>query len=425
MSTRLTRVYKNAVFVTDKSTRASAFFEGPLAREALALLDDPSYTLPPGLLSTFDPQDHPKVLVDFEEIRKAIASLSATGGEALPTASQPGGKSAMEMLSAFAVRNWQLVNVNLELTSVCNLRCRWCYLDNFDQRGLTTGRIETLAEELVAEGVIFLLLTGGEVFTRNNTVQILKDLDALFALEIKTNGTALTLKKIRELAEIRLYDIQVSVYETRTGYSDLTRSLYRFDRVMENVRELMKNGLPVTLSVLVGRHNIDRIQEIHDILSATGASVFYSPYINPNRRGPGPELEFRLSYREMEEKFKPFLERIKGFVPQKKYRDCRNSTPCFAGRDQIAIGPDGVVYPCLDLRLPLGNITGEPLSAVTARRKQVLSQFRFSEMGKCLSCHDRNYCDSCIGLSMIEHGNYRTPSKHKCDVVRFYGRERR
>ncbi|MBI2065521.1 MAG: radical SAM protein [Candidatus Zambryskibacteria bacterium] len=426
MEDMIVRDFGDASFITNRATRKSAFFEGPLASQATHLVGKPSYRLPDSFLDQFCPEDRSGIRMDFVEIRKVVLALSNELGNESENGDIPAQKTALEELSAYAIRKWQLINTNLELTYLCNQRCSWCYLDDFQKEGLSRERIQGLAQELRLAGVVFVLLTGGELFLRKDAIFIAEDLEETgFVLELKTNGTALSPSRIERLACLRPYDIQVSVYETQTGYSELTKSVYRFDRLVENVRQMLQQGLPVTLSVLVGKHNIDRIDEIHEALTGVGAPIFYSPYITPNRGGSGKEVFFRLSRREMEEKFKPFLGRISGFPSQKKYRDCRNRTACFAGRDQIAIDPQGVVYPCLDLRIPLGDTFSESLTEILSRRKQLLTQFSLREMQQCMSCRDRNYCDSCIGLALIENDDYRIPSRHKCDVVRFYAHGRR
>lgn len=420
------RNFENATFLINRTTQKSVFLEGALASHAARFVENPSYELPYSFLAQFGAEDRIEVTTDFHEIQKTVNALSDNSEDKPEHAKPSPQKTALEELSSYAMRRWQIINVNLELTYMCNQRCRWCYLSDFSQKGLSRARIQVLSQDLKSAGAIFVLLTGGELFLRKDAILIAEDLEeAGFVLEIKTNGTTLNPTRIEKLSRIKPYDIQVSVYEKQTGYSGLTRSVYRFDRLRENVSLMLQMGLPVTLSVLVGKHNIDQISEIHGVLEKIGAPIFYSPYITPNRNGPGEEILFRLSHQEMEEKFKPFLDRIGGFPVQKKYRDCRNSTVCFAGRDQIAIDPAGVVYPCLDLRIPLGDTSTESLADILARRKQVLTQFSLRGMQKCMSCHNRNYCDSCIGLALVENGDHRIPSRHKCDVVHFYAKGRR
>lgn len=424
MKAVIARNYKNASFVINRQTQDSAFFSGPLANQAVLLVDDLTHQLPDSFLNRFHADDRSHALADFVAIRTAVLSLFQESPTTLGSGNE--SQTAFQELSAYAIRNWQLTNANLELTYLCNQRCGWCYLGNFRERGLSRERMRLLAEDLKKAGVVFILLTGGEVFTRGDAISVLEDLEEVgFILELKTNGTVFGTREVERLARLHFLDIQVSVYEMRTDRSELTGAFYNFAKLQENVRLLLRAGLPVTLSVLVGKHNVDQLDVIHENLTKTGASVFYSPYITPNRGGPGREIQFRLSRQEMEEKFKPFLDRIGTFPSRKKYRDCRNNTVCFAGRDQIAISPSGVVYPCLDLQIPLGHINQESLGSILARRKETMQQFSLREMHTCMRCPQRNFCDSCIGLALVENGDYRMPSKHKCDVVHFYAQERR
>jgi radical SAM protein with 4Fe4S-binding SPASM domain len=427
VETTVVRNYGEVSFLLDRKTKHSIFLEGPLAGLASQFLHDPNYLIPDSFLTKFLPKDRKEILADCAEIRRAVLSLSNPPKKVSKIRSPlPPQKNALEELSGYAIKNWQIVNVNFELTHLCNQRCQWCYLENFQQRGMSRERIVLLLAKLKKVGALFLLLTGGEIFSRPDALDIMEDIEeAGFVLEIKTNGTLLTPKKIEKLARFHPFDIQVSIYETHTGYSDLTKSLYRFDLIKENVGLMLKNYLPVTLSVLVGKHNIDEIEKIHEKLIATGAEVFYSPYLTSKRGGQGQEVLFRLSRKEMEEKFKPFLEKIYAFPVQKKYRDCKyNSTVCYAGRDQIAISPDGHVFPCLDLGIPLGDLSHESLDEILVRRKNILNQFTLREMPQCNKCADRDYCDSCVGLALLENHNYRMPSQHKCDVIKFYAQNR-
>ena len=244
-----------------------------------------------------------------------------------------------------------------------------------------------------------------------------------FFLEVKTNGSLLNDNIIEDLRSLPLLDVQVSMYETDEGWSNNTNSVYPTRQIERAVTKMVDCGLPVTVSVLVGKHNIAHIHAIHKQLSVLGANVYYSPYLTPSRLGPGEELSFRLSRDEMERKFRPFLDEIGEVSHQRRYRDCASSdVVCYAGRDQIAIDPNGVVYPCLDLRIPLGFLKTGSLVEALGHRKTVMEKFSLTEILRCRHCSVRDFCDSCIGVAMIENGDYRKPSHHKCDIIHFYAR---
>lgn len=428
MDELICRKYVDASFLYHRGSRRSCFFEGPLAETALSFAEDLNCTIPECLVQDFLPGHRKEALSDLEEMRNAVSSLlQASGSVPDVTDVDAEPEDSMRALSSYAVRTWQVLNVNMELTYCCNQRCQWCYLGDFSARGLSRERIRAIAGDIVRAGAVFVLATGGEIFTRADAVDVLADLEkAGLVVEIKTNGTLLRRESIEQLSCLRPLDLQISVYETSTGFSSFTRSFYPFDRVLENTRLLVAAGLPVTLSVLVGLHNIDALDALHEKLVLTGANVFYSPYMTPGRDQRPEVLELRLGRNDLESRFLPFLEKVGVSSPPRQYRDCSEGDDiCYAGRDQIAIDPDGVVFPCLDLRLPLGDLKSESLGDVLARRRGALERFKLGELSQCLACPDRDYCDSCIGIALLENGDFRVPSTHKCDITHFYARGRR
>ncbi|MBU1131070.1 radical SAM protein [Patescibacteria group bacterium] len=423
----VTRDFGNASFIFNTQTGDSLFLNGTLASQALQCVNRSDFKLPETFLSQFNRQDQNDILNDWSAIQQLVKKfLKGKSPSNENILNGPKEKNSLELLSEYAICNWVPINVNLELTGRCNQRCRGCYLDNFDAKGLIKQHLFRLGNDLLAENSLFLLLTGGEIFLRPDAMEIMNYYTKLgFILEIKTNGSLLNDKIIKDLSALTLLDVQISIYEVSDGWSDYTQTVYPIKQIECSVKAMADAGIPLTLSVLVGKHNIDRIREIHDYLLRLGVNIFYSPYITPNRSGNGKATSFRLSAKEMEGKLRPFLEEINGFTPQKIYRNCQDSlTVCYAGRDQIAIGPDGIVYPCLDLRLPLGNLLQQPIKEILISRRKTMEQFSLREMTQCNVCHLRDYCDSCIGIALVENGDFRKPSRHKCDVINFYSHKK-
>jgi radical SAM protein with 4Fe4S-binding SPASM domain len=288
---------------------------------------------------------------------------------------------------------------------------------------MSREQYRNLADQLREAGTIFVMFTGGEAFLRPDIIEIMSDYHQKgFALELKTNGTLMDPKTIDCLRTLNIYNLQVSIYGLENGYSDLLSANYNFEGLSENIKIAIQAGLPIGLAVLVGKHNIDQLDRYHEVLTNLGVNdIFYSPYITPNRSGGiGFESAIRLSRSEMENKLLPFLYRIGGLSNPTKYRDCNCDGPiCFAGHDQIAISPGGTIYPCLDFQLKLGNMLEDDLNSILARRKDILSQYTLGKMSKCMKCNIVEFCDSCPGTALLEHGDYAVPSLHKCDVSQF------
>ena len=125
----------------------------------------------------------------------------------------------------------QPVNGTFELTERCNLACRMCYVCQSSgdaarrTKELSAAAWLELARQAVDNGMVFLLLTGGEVFLRPDFFEIYTPLTRLgLILTLFTNGTLITEAVAERLAEappsrteITLYGATAATYEAVTG----------------------------------------------------------------------------------------------------------------------------------------------------------------------------------------------------------------
>lgn len=293
----------------------------------------------------------------------------------------------------------------------------------YKKSSLSRSDLQKIAKQLRKAGATFILFTGGEIFSRKDIFEILNDFKQYnFALEVKTNGLLLNRISVEKLSNLNLFNLQISIYDIEDRFSEFVGGYYSLNHLLENISLMVKQKIPVSLSVLVGRHNINDLEKYHNVLQKTGVrEIFYSPYITPQRNNAGKEKDFRLSRKEMDKKFYPFLEKIDGFIHPKKYRNrCKGEPVCYAGREQISIDSEGTVFPCLDLRLPIGNLLQNNLVDILEKRKSLLKPYTLEKIDKCWKCSIAEYCDSCIGVSLLESGNFTEPAQHKCDIAHFY-----
>lgn len=428
MSDFVSRTYDNATIIYDRENNQSIFFEGELANFAFQYFNNSKYEIPEDFFNLYNEEDKQEIIDDFNMIKKSIDAFSIQSkldyNDITVNDEIAGTSNSMQELINYAQNNWQIINTSIELTSHCNLRCDMCYIDDYTQSGLSLEELEELACNLKNKGVLFISFTGGEIFTRKDILEIISMYYNFgFVIEIKTNALLLNREMIQYLAKMNIFDFQISIYEVNDSYSSYTKSNYNYFKLQENIKDLIKHNIPLTLSVLVGKHNIDKLNTIHESLTSLGTDkIFYSPYITPNRGNlDKKEAQYRLSYQELEEKFKPFVNSIDGFSEVKKYRNCNLSdTICYAGRDQIAISSNGNIYPCLDLNLLLGSIKDESFDEILEKRFSMLKPYKIQDIHQCIVCDIRDFCDSCIGIAFIENKSYQEPVPHKCDISRFY-----
>ena len=152
--------------------------------------------------------------------------------------------------------------VDLELTSRCNLACRYCYyLDNegVSYEDLPTERWLSFIRELGEAQVMSVCLSGGEALLREDLFTLL---DAVVAnrmrFELLSNGIALTAEVAQRLkATGRCNHVQISLDGSRAEIHEIMRGKGSFAPALAAIRTLQAAAVPVTVRVTVHAGNID------------------------------------------------------------------------------------------------------------------------------------------------------------------------
>ena len=146
-----------------------------------------------------------------------------------------------------------------ELTPLCNLNCRMCYVhltgQQLGDRPLrTVEEWKDLMRQAFDAGMMEAALTGGECLTYSGFEELYLYLQSLGILvTVMTNGLLVDEERIRffrdhppALVQITLYGCDEDSYERVTGQRV-------FGRVLENIRRLADEDYPLILSITPNR----------------------------------------------------------------------------------------------------------------------------------------------------------------------------
>ena len=159
-------------------------------------------------------------------------------------------------LHAKACRNGTPLAGNFELTARCNFDCKMCYVHLSAQeqqrrgRELTADEWLTIAEAARRQGMLFLLLTGGEPLLRSDFRYLLTELKKMGLLvSVNSNGSLIDKDWLDFFRyeppfrfNITLYGGGNETYERLCGHP-------AFDRVTGNIRALKELGVDVKMNV--------------------------------------------------------------------------------------------------------------------------------------------------------------------------------
>ncbi len=342
--------------------------------------------------------------------------------------------------------------VDIEITSRCNLRCRYCYFFGNPDSGygdLPAGDWLEFIGELGRSSVMTVCLLGGEPFVRNDLVQIIEGIvNNRMRFSILTNGglvhddIAAFLKKTG-----RCDGIQVSVDGADAETHDSCRGKGSFEAAMRGINLLMRHGLTVTVRVTLHRKNVKEIDNIaRFLLDEVGIPAFSTNTAGHLGACKSCGAELLLSTAERQEAMMA-LRRLSDAYPGRitasagpladariwrRMEEARSkSLPLFpnGGRltgcgcpfENISVRSDGSYIPCNLLpHLSLGRINRDRLAEVW-RGNEILKAFRersrisLAELDFCSGCGYIPYCTgNCPAIAYGMTGKIDQPAPDAC-----------
>lgn len=315
------------------------------------------------------------------------------------------------------------LNVTLELTLRCNIRCTHCY--NFDRDlprpasapELTMEEIRALLEDLRRAGTLFLTLTGGEALMHPRFWEIAEEAASRgFALTVLSNGTLLTESACARLAAIpALWGVSLSVYgATAATHDGVTQVAGSFDRTMEGARRLRALGVRAGLKFIVMKANAAEVGAMIAMADSGGFEYSVDPAITGRYDGTSGSLATRVSIETLAELYKgPLSGLLTGPRPEPRDDDFK----CNCARGNAAVSATGEVYPCIATPLRAGSIReqsfGEIWSGSPVFRR--IRGLQIADFKTCAPCDLKRWCRRSAGSAYLISGEYTGVDPWTCD----------
>lgn len=331
--------------------------------------------------------------------------------------------SLAERVESLAAANHVPLSVHLELTHSCNLRCCHCYLSQHDGEELSFEEVESALGQLSEAGCLFLILTGGEIFLREDLYSILDAAKSKgFAITLFTNGTLIDSSAARRIEMASPLGVEISIYG-RAGetHDRVTGVRGSFDRAVGAVKLLRDRGIKVTLKCPLMDENLGEYRGILSMAEALGVNCRFDPIITPKNDGCRDTLSHRIGGEDLMEALQEL-----GLYPRRPrpIRPDGAELLCNAGITSCSISPYGDVYPCVQLLVKLGNLREKPFRRIWDESDVLsnLKALRNSDLHICKVCRVNSYCNRCPGLALLEDGDLLGPCTPSCHLAELRGR---
>jgi pyrroloquinoline quinone biosynthesis protein E len=269
------------------------------------------------------------------------------------------------------------VGLLAELTYRCPLHCPYCSnpLNLADYREeLTLDVWLRVLAEARALGVWQLHLSGGEPLQRRDLQPIIGHARALgYYTNLITSAVGLTPVRAEALKAAGLDHVQISIQAADPSLSDRLAGTPSFARKIVAAHLVKALGFPLTLNVVLHRHNLDQIEGILALaeeIKADRLELANAQYYGWALRNRAALLPTRTQLQRAEAIVRAARARLDGrmeiiYVVADYYS--RYPKPCMDGwgRQQLTITPTGTVLPCPAAAqlpgLPIPHVRDGPL----------------------------------------------------------------
>ena len=324
-------------------------------------------------------------------------------------------------LIAKTARQHQLFSAHWELTYRCNQRCTHCYVvkpgdPGFEAPGpeLSTEECKDIIDQLADENTLNITFSGGEPLMRSDFFEIARYARRRhFAIRIFTNGTLITPQVADAIAALYPARVEMSVYGMRSETHDgITLVPGSFERTVRAFRLLGERGVNTAVKTPLMKETIGEVRQIRALAEELGAISRYDITITPKDDGCRSPLRHRLSDEDM-------LGLFRQEVDPEKWKPIRlkdDDQICNSGLNTITIDPYGVVFPCVQIRIPAGNLRVESLEGIwqDSPTLQRMRNITWSDFKDCIACKYRDFCVHCMGLALLEEGDLFKPPSVAC-----------
>ncbi len=323
----------------------------------------------------------------------------------------------------------QVIKAQMEVTYRCNLHCVHCYTDpynarEFFPRELTFAEIIRIMDEMADMGILWLNLTGGEIFMRADFFDIYEHAYRKgFLLQLYTNGTIFTPAIIARLAQSPPFSIDISCHSVNEAAFDrFTQVPGSFRQFMKGMDLLRSSGLPFCFKTKAMNWNKEEIPQIRRFVESFGQRFGFTTSLSPRLNGDLSSLDYRLAPEEIKaleeqelhgaQDNEPCQETANWSAPpsERLYR-------CGCATNTIHISAWGELGTCTMQYEHRASLRDYSLKDAIHKVFEEVRARQYTTDSPCRTCRIYTFCEKKPTDARWERGEPEAPIQYDCDVA--------
>lgn len=340
-----------------------------------------------------------------------------------------------------------MYTITLETNTICNLRCRYCYLGKKTNKNmrLETGKraIDIAINETCKQydKKLFVCFLGGEPLLSSDFIEDIvkysiakcneKTLDVCFG--ITTNGTIIN-DKIISILSMHPFSIRISIdgdemshnrnrikEDGEGSYDLIVSNLGKFIKISEENKEILR------AVQVISCNTIKSISKNLTTLFDLGFKYIETGYNGYQKWGESDIIslkeEMLICVKKYEEIVKcdnslywsVYFTALNRFLYENK-----RFYYCMAGMSSIFVNVDGKIYFCKETNAELS--VGDVFEGLDAKRIRDIAYIRNTKNKNCLDCRWLKHCSAkgCFTENYSINGDIYNPVIIECEMTKFF-----
>lgn len=338
-----------------------------------------------------------------------------------------------------ADRNFIPINGTFELLPMCNMDCKMCYIrldkKEVDKKGGLRSANEwlDLAKDAKNAGLLFLQLTGGEVFLYKDFEYLYTELSKMgFIISINTNATLIKEENIKFLLKYPPRYMSITLYGgSNDTYAKLCNNPKGYDQVVKSIDLLIENNIPLKINSCITPFNNHDIDKIYKFVKDRNLEYEFTSYSFPamrkdeniigfnNRFSPEDSAKYNIEIKKLnksKEEFdnyvKEYMNSLNSDLDSKK----EHKMKCRAGSSSFWITWEGNMTPCGMMCTPSVNVFENGFNDSWDIIKNKVQEIVLCS--ECNGCEYKNVCDVCAAATLTETGRLDGKPIYICEKTK-------
>ena len=316
------------------------------------------------------------------------------------------------------------IHGTFELTPLCNLDCKMCYvhlsekqLRESGKRLLTVDEWKDIMQQAIDAGMMTATLTGGECLTYPGFDELYLFLhEKGVEVIVKTNGALLSPERRAFFLKHPPGELQISLYGADEETYEQVTGRRVFSQVIDAIRQFEETDLPLVINVTPNRLMAHNSEKLIRLLTSSKTPyrmnmALFQPRQETGRGEQDLDMDmddyfkmYRVSAELTGRALTPVCEESIP-IPRRKCEPVLG-LPCSGGRNSFAVYWTGRLYPCLMLNKMGVDLRKETFSAAWRKINDYVGTYPFPS--ECIGCEFQKLCPACV----VQHEMGGNPGQH-------------